>query len=361
MKKIVSICFSSIIFLFLFIFILLPKEKYSENENRYLEKIEKFNFENIKTGKFQSSLNDYISDHFPFRTLLLGNKNKIMHLLGMYRINNVYYSKNNKLLEEYSTPKNSDRIIRVVNKFSKKHSNINIQFMLVPTSISIYEEDVSKYNLNASEFDAIDYYKNNLGVKFIDTRNILLENKESYIFYNSDHHWTTLGAYYAYLNYCSVNNLEVKKYDFDKVSNDFRGTLYSKILDNSTEKDYIIRVHDDNKYSVISDGKKDSLYNTNYLSKKDKYSFFLGGNKGITSINNLNNKSDNNILIIKDSYANSFVPFIINNYKNVYVIDPRYYKESIDKFIIDNDIENILFLYNILTIDDDLGIVSINR
>lgn len=361
MKKIISIFVSFIIVLFLGIFIFLPKEEFSENENRYLEKIAKFNFENIKTGKFQSSLNDYISDHFPFRGTLLGNKNRLMHTFGMYRINDVYYSKDNKLLEEYSTPKNRDRIIRIVNKFSRKNNDVNVEFMLVPTSVSIYEDDISKYNLNSSEFDVIDYYKEKLDVKFIDTRNTLLKNKDSYIYYNSDHHWTTLGAYYAYLDYCKINGIDAKNFDFEKVSNDFRGTLYSKILDNSTKKDYIIRVYDDNKYRVISDGKEDVLYDNSYLKKKDKYSYFLGGNKGLTSIENLNIKSNDSILIIKDSYANCFIPFIINNYKNVYIIDPRYYSESINKFIDDKNIENVLFLYNVLTIDDDLGIVSINR
>lgn len=361
MKKIISLLVVIIIFIFLGLLVFLPKRNFSENENRYLEKMVKFNFRNIKSGKFQKSVDNYFSDHFPLRDLLLGSKNKVFHILGVYRMNDVYYTYDNKLIEEFNKPKNNKKIVRIINKFSKKNSDKNISFLLAPTSLYVYEDNISKYNLNYSEDDVIDYYKKHLDTNFIDVRESMKSHKSEYIYYNSDHHWTTLGAYYAYKDFCQYNNMRCDNFNYKKVSDDFRGTLYSKVLDKSTKKDYIIKVDNRNEYNIIADDiVLNQFYDDNYLNKKDKYSYFLGGNRGLITIENNNTNSIDSILIIKDSYANCFIPFISNNYKNIYVVDPRYYENSIDELIDSYNIKNILFIYNVLTIDDDIGILSIN-
>ena len=138
--------------------------------------------------------------------------------------------------------------------------------------------------------------------------------------------------------------------------------MYSKVLDNSLSYDYIEIIEDDTKYNVYYEDDnitKDSLYNYEYLDKKDKYAFFLDNNHSLIKIENLDIISNDSLLIIKDSYANSFVPLIAPNYKYVYVIDPRYYHKSIIDYINNNDIDNVLLLYNVVTMDDDFGIVSI--
>ena len=83
------------------------------------------------------------------------------------------------------------------------------------------------------------YYKDNLNVNFLDIRKKLLNNKDKYLFFRTDHHWTTFGSYYAYEDYCSKNNLKIYPTKYKLVSKDFQGTIYSKLLDNSIKKDYI--------------------------------------------------------------------------------------------------------------------------
>ena len=119
---------------------------------------------------------------------------------------------------------------------------------------------------------------------------------------------------------------------------------------------------DDSKYVINYNGEiSNSLYNEKYLNEKDKYSYFLNGNQPLITITNYSSSSSSQeLLIIKDSYANSFIPFIVNHYRKIHVIDPRYYKNKISDYIKDNNIYNVLFLYNIGTLDDDLGILSIN-
>ena len=360
MKKIISIITTTIVIILFFLLIILKKEYFSENENRYLEEFPDIKISDILSGDFQDSFSNYVSDHFPFREFFLKLKNTTEHILGNNRISGIYYGKDDYLIEEYKEPLNTDKIIRIINRFVDNNKNINIEFMLAPTSIYVNSDKITKYNISSDESKTIDYYKNNLNTKFIDVRDNLIKHNKEYIYYRTDHHWTTEGAYYAYETYWKENNLKIINANYKKVTNDFYGTIYSKLLDNSIKKDYISIVEDNTNYEVYINNKKtNSFYQEEFLDKKDKYSYFFGGNKALIHI--VNNNEQGDLLIIKDSYANSFIPLIARNYKNIYVIDPRYYKDDISKFINKNNIHNVLFLYNVLTIDEDIGIVSINK
>lgn len=361
MKKIISILISIIVFCIVLIFLIVPKKEFSYNENRYLTKFSVLNIENIISGKFMTQLDDYIADNFPFRESLLGFKSKLYKRLGVYKQNDVYYGYDNKLYQEYKEPNNSDIVIKKVNKLSD-NINSDIYFMLIPTSIYVNNDKIPKYNNSFDEGKTIDYYKDKLNVNFIDVRETFNMNKGDYLYYSTDHHWTTRGANLAYLEYCKNIGIKCKQYSFSIVNNNFYGTLYSKVLDNSLEYDYIEKVNDNTNYYVYFDDNKNysnSLYNYKYLDEKDKYSFFLDNNHSLVSIENLDTKNKDSILIIKDSYANAFIPLIAPNYKYIYVIDPRYYNLSISDYINEKKIDKVLFIYNVLTIDEDLGIVSI--
>ena len=101
------------------------------------------------------------------------------------------------------------------------------------------------------------------------------------------------------------------------------------------------------------------MYEEKYLNEKDKYSYFLDNNHALITITNKSLNNNNELLVIKDSYANSFIPLIAKHYEKIHVIDPRYYRLSISSYIRENNISNVLFLYNVLTLDDDMGIVSV--
>lgn len=361
MKKTISILISIIVFCIVLIFLMIPKKEFSYNENRYLTKFPILNIENIISGKFMTQLDDYIADNFPFRESLLGFKSKLYKRLGIYKQNDVYYGCDNKLYQEYKKPNNSDIVIKRVNRLSE-NINSDVYFMLVPTSIYVNNDKISKYNNSFDEGKTIDYYIDNLNVNFIDVREIFNINKDDYLYYGTDHHWTTRGANLAYLEYCKNVGIKCQQYNFSVVNDKFYGTLYSKVLDNSLEYDYIEKVNDNTNYYIYFDDDKNhsnSLYNYKYLDEKDKYSFFLDNNHSLISIENLDTENEDSILIIKDSYANAFIPLIAPNYKYIYVIDPRYYNLSISDYINEKQIDKVLFIYNVLTIDEDMGIVSI--
>ena len=361
MKKNISIIITVIVFIIIILFIITPKKSFSYNENRYLTKFPKIDIDNILSGKFMTDLEGYITDHFPLRENMLGFKSKFYKTLGVKKQNDIYYGVDNKLYQEYKKPKNNDIIIKKINNFINA-TGVKVDFMLVPTSIYINSDKISKYNTNYDEGKTIDYFKENLNSNFIDVRKLFIDNKDHYLYYGTDHHWTMKGAYLAYFEYCNQKNIKSNKYKFIKVNKNFYGTLYSKVLDNSIKHDYIERIEDNTKYEIYyydTKEKKKSFYNYDYLDKKDKYSFFLDNNHSLIEITNKDAYNGNSILVIKDSYANSFIPLLAPHYKTIYVIDPRYYNSSISDFVKEKSINNILFLYNVLTIEDDIGIVTI--
>ena len=177
---------------------------------------------------------------------------------------------------------------------------------------------------------------------------------------------TSLGAYLAYTKFCLVANLETEKinnFEKETVSNDFLGTLDSKAQIPNQEKDKIdIYVNQKNlniKSAEYDNESTKSIFNMEYLDKKDKYSFFLNGNnaKVVVKTNVENNR---NLLVIKDSYAHIMAQFLCQNFEEIHFIDPRYYKLSLTEYATENNITDILFLYNISNMISDLGILSVH-
>lgn len=362
MKKFISIIVSVIIVVLFFIFCVFPKVDFSVNENRYLEKVPTLRIDEISSGKYMQKVESYVEDHFPFRENFLNLKTNILKLVGVNKHGDVYYGTDGYLLQEYNEPVNDEKIVNIVNRFVSSFDDVDFKFMLVPTSVFVNGYKLPKNNIVYSQDVVIDYYRDTLNFDFIDVSDELLNNKNEYLYYKTDHHWTIYGAYYAYLEYCREENIDYIDFRFEKVSDDFQGTLYSKVIDDSLDKDSIYRVVDGNEYEVYYNDKdlvSNSMYSEEYLNKKDKYSYFLDNNHDLITIENKNIDNNLEILVIKDSYANCFIPFLANHYKKIHVIDPRYYRLSVSEYINDNNIDEVLFLYNVLTIDDDFGIRSL--
>ncbi len=363
--KLIAITISIIILGFSITFFFLPKKDFSENEFRYLTEFPKFSIDKLFKGTYIPSLENYTTDHFPLRDNFVSLKTKAYLLSGQEMISDVYIAKDHYLINRFKTNVNQDKIIKTLNKFQNNNPNINIEMLLSPTSTSINEDKLPKHNINESELDIINYYYNNLNFKTIDIYNILKEEKDNYqLFYKTDHHWTSYGAYFAYKQYCIDNNITYYNLDdlnITKVSDNFLGTLYSKVFTDKKYADDIYKINTLDYDVTIKYLNKitDDFYQEKYLKEKDKYSYFLGNNEPIIEITN--NKIDNKekLLIIKDSYANSFIPLIANHYQIIIVIDPRYYNLNISDYIKDNNIKNVLFLYNINNIDTDIGIIKI--
>lgn len=368
-RKLLGVLFSFIIFFFMISFFLTPKKSFSENENRYLEKMPKFEFETLINGEFVTNLQSYLNDHFPFRDFFMNLNTKVERFLGKEEMNHVYYGSDGYLLEKYDSPKNYDKIGKVLNQFYADKNYANMSLMLVPTSITINQEKLPNYAPTYDQVKEMHQLYEQIKFDTIDVTEALTKGNEEYqMFYRLDHHWTSYGAYYAYKEYCKMNDitpLDISEFEIKEVTNDFKGTLYSKVLDNSLKPDKIhIFLPKSQNYEVnyvMTNRITDTLYEESYLTKKDKYSYFLDNNQPLITITNKDLHNQKELLVIKDSYANSMIPFLVNHYEKVHVIDPRFYKLSIEEYMEQNiNIKDVLILYNMNTLDTDLGIRTIH-
>ena len=365
MIKIKSVLFSIIVLLLTIAFFVSPRDNFSENENRSLADFPSFNIDDILTGEYMEDVTTYLADHFPFRDKFVELKNDFeIDFLNKKYVNNIFIAHNDWYIEDYLKPENTKKIIDNLNEFQDNLKGVKADFMLVPTQVSIYENELPKYSSPLSQLKTIDEYYSNLKMNNIDVYDTLMAHKNSEkLFYKLDHHWTTDGAYYAYVEYCKAKGftpVDRSEYSVETVA-DFRGTVYSKINSDNIKNGEDIKVYNKPFNLTVSyDGKEsNSLYNMDYANKKDKYSLFLNNINSFVEITNNDFKGERSIAIAKDSYANSMIPFLVNHYKKIYVFDTRSYKDSVSDFVNSHNIDDVLVLYNVNTIDSDTGLNAI--
>lgn len=351
---------------------ILRREKtFSEEENRNLTGRPEFSISSLLSGEYIKKYESYISDQFPGRGFFVNTKAKVDKLMGKSESNDVFIGKNNQLIEDFEerSKEETDEKVLTVNEFVKKHENINTNFMLIPTATEILKEKLPKYAPVDSQLEYMKYIQGKLSsnIKFINPYDALLNNKDKYLYYKTDHHWTSQGAYIAYVEFCKAVGLEPKKeeeFDIELVANDFYGSLTSKIGDKRGKPDcinvYIPKENGEIVVNYVSEQKRtSSLYSSENLEKKDKYEVFTGGNHPHINIKSLGDPKKK-LLIIKDSYANSFLPFLTSHYGEIDVVDLRYYMDNIEELIKSKGITDMLFLYNANTFNSDDSILNLN-
>lgn len=350
--------------------LLSPKKDFSENENRYLTKFPVLSAKSMLDGTYTESLSDWLADHFPQRDFFVGLKSQTEILSGRKEINHIYIAKEDYLIEQYAQPQNTQRIIDTLTRFYEKVSQaeVNINLMLVPTAVTIHKDLLPQNAPASNQLETAQSIYTATGIPKIDCTEFLFTGvSEGQLYYRTDHHWTTLGAYYGYLAFCATKNLQpvsLTSLQKQTVTEDFAGTLYSKVNDYNHKKDSITVYNNPEDHLTVTytdTGEvSDSLYNFDYLTEKDKYSLFLNNIHSLIEIENQTSSSEDVLMLIKDSYANSIVPFLAHHYRKIYVFDTRYYKDGPSSFLSEHkEINDILLLYNMNTLDTDSGIRGI--
>lgn len=349
------------------LFFLIKDKDFSELENRNLAFFPKFTVERLLNKEFGDEFETYIADQFPLRNLFISIKSTSEYLLQKKENNGVYIANDNMFIEKLDDVDKDliDKITSYINEFS---SNFNTYVMIAPTSYTIYKDNLPMYVEENKELDSLNYFVSKLSsnITNIPLVESLNEHKDEYLYYKTDHHWTTLGAYYAYREFCNAYGLTpLNKSDFlvKTVSNDFKGTLFSKGNFTYAKPDDINLYYPKNdvKYVVdyvFSDRKTDSIYELSYLDKKDKYGVFLDNNHPLVKITTENN-NNKKIAVIKDSYSHSLIPFLVNHFKEVVVIDLRLFKGNVNDYLKENDINDILIMYNVRNAISDRNIMRL--
>lgn len=355
-----------------FLNLITPDKIFSDSENRILEQAPNFSFKELFKGKFTENYEKYIADQFTLRDFWIGIKSDCQGVLGNKESNGVYSGKDGYLLQSFKEPENRSfqEKMEAINSFAQSIPKVNKYFMLVPNSVKILQQKLPSYAPVDDELVAINKVKASVdkSIKFVDIYDALYSKRDEYIYYKTDHHWTTKGAYYAYEKIAKDMGFsahEENYFNVKKVTDSFYGSLYSEggfrhikpdsmeLYIPKTDENYTVEYYDENRTS-------NSFFNMNNLSKKDKYTVFFGGNYSFIKIN-MKNTSDKKLLVVKDSYANCFLPFLCDNFSEIYVIDLRYYDESLNALIKSNAISDLLILYNVNTFFQDSSINNISR
>lgn len=369
-SKVIIVMFFAYVGVMIILNILTPVKTFSSEENRELQAMPKFSFVKFKSGEFTKQFEGYIADQFPKRDFFVGVKSKSEMLLGKKENNNVYKGKDGYLIQKFShnDEKAVKQKITAINSFFKKLDNVNKYFLLAPNSIEVLKDKLPFDAPAQSEVSYINEIKKALigDVKFVDVYNTLNSKKEEYIYYKTDHHWTTDGAYYAYEKFCEDAQIAKQgkdEFNIKTVTKDFYGTSYSKGGFKEVEPDRIKIYEPKEKLNCTVqylDTKitSNTFYSMKSLKEKDKYAMFFGGNHSLLKITT-GVKNNKKLLVIKDSYANSFVPFLTSDYSEIYMVDLRYYDDSASELVKSNKINNVLFLYNTSTFAGDDSAESI--
>lgn len=360
-----------ILFLVLFVGanIITKNKTFSETENRMLAGKPKFTVDRLLEGRFTSKFEDYVVDQFIGRDFFTNVKINMDKLLGKKESNGVFLGEDGYLIENFNKP-NEEAVkenLQAINNFSTRYKNIKQYMLISPTAVSILKD---KLPMDAPVMDQEAYlqsYKDKLppSVAFVDNYKTMYDHRNEYIYYKTDHHWTSLGAFYSYKELAKAMKLEETPDDYytqQMVSNDFYGALSSKSGYDVKEGDKVnvyLPAKEDSQHVVVSYEEEQertaTLYSSEALKQKDNYEVFLKGNHPLVKIKTdaNNNKT---LLIFKDSYANSFIPFLVKDFSKIIVVDPRYYYEDIDSLMQQENVNEVLYLYNANTFFNDTSL-----
>ena len=358
-SKILISVFIIFVFSIALLYVFLPKNDYSQTEKRYLTQFPELTFQTVKDGSFEQGFEKFLADQTPFRSFFVSVNSYFELIKGNNGSAGVYLGKNGWLIEKPFDRENSFyKNLKRVNDFSKA-SDIPVFLMIVPTKGSIYGEYLPVNSLDYSDKE----YLNSIASKAPDITNINVfplfekEKNKELLYYKTDHHWTSEGAYIAYKTICNSLNISPAPesvFNREKV-NGFRGTSYSTSCYTLTKPDTMTimrnKITNGKAQVIIEDGKNplkyDNMFFEDALETEDKYVVFLNGNHGIERIKT--GKTGGKLIIIKDSFAHCLAPFLAENFSEIVMIDLRYYKKPVSEFIKNENASQILFLYGIDT------------
>jgi hypothetical protein len=352
-KKAIDICFISVCVLTAALLgigiFLFPHENFSENENRSLAARPILSSDTVASGRFFSALSSFYSDHIPFREQMIRAKAICELSLGKRQNNDVLFSADGTQTDrcEYDSTALLEKNLLAIKEFSVRADAI---CTFIPRSIDVRGDYAFSSIITDKAYS--------LGIcdrSFLE-RLRELKNKGYDPYYKTDHHLNSDGIFALYEQLSDdLGYTPHRKSDFGKicVSSSFLGSIYSRsgLLRTASDDICLYRYSGDEGYDVVCFDKGcelGSLYDTQKLSEKDKYSVYLSGNHGLLSVSNPTEKRPH-LLIIKDSFANALIPLLARHF-DITAVDPRYYEGSVEKLFNSGDYDKVLVLFGIDTL-----------
>lgn len=354
--------------LLLALFLLAPDREFSDQENRKLAQRPEFSLSALADGSFYGDLGDYLADQFPGRDLWIGLNLKLNQFFGQQESSGVYLGADGYLIQAPGEPdeENLDRNIRAINSFGAKYGDLRHTMAIIPNAATIHADKLpANAPVRDQRADLADLKGRITGAAFADVTEALESKQDEYLFYKTDHHWTSLGACHAFTALAPTLGISAPAMDSYKVypvSSSFEGTLASRSGSHASRDQVDIYVPDTEiLYHVTyveSQRKTSTLYNRAALEQKDHYTVFFGGNHSRVDITTTAD-TDRCLLLLKDSYANCFVQFLYPHFDKILMIDPRYYYGDLENLISTQSVTDVLYLYNLDTFLSDSSLADV--
>lgn len=347
-NKIITSFFCLLLAVSALIGLLMPDRYYSEREKRTLTQKPKFTVANFISGEFSDELEKYLTDQVPLRDGWVTMKTYMELAIGKRESVGVYICKDKYLMDKFTSYSkkqlvaNAAALVDLQEKLAAE--GISMNTILVPMAAQVLTDKLPAY-APVADYAAILQVLTDAGVDTTDVLSALVAHSSENIYYRTDHHWTSLGAYYAY---CAWRGIEpnVDEWTQEVLCDDFYGTTWNKVSLPSVPAEEITAWYKHINRSVSYNNgqyETDSIYERKYLSGSDQYAVFLNSNQAQTVIEG--SGKSGKLLLIKDSYGNTFSQFPVEDYAEVHVLDLRFFKGDVTEYAKENGITDTLVLY----------------
>ena len=357
-----------LVLLFVILGLFTKDRSFSESENRNLTQASDLTAQSLADGSFFSTLSSYTADQFPGRDMWMGLNFKLNRFLGQKEFSGVYLCEDGYLMQVPGEPNTIQlqRNLDAINAFGQSHSNLNTVISIVPNAVTVLDHLLPKNAPVRNQLADLQGIQTALtSADFVDVTDTLRQHTDQQLFYRTDHHWTSLAAYYSFGQIASSLNIDAPALDSYTryiVSDSFEGTLSSKSGSHTVRDTVEIFAPDTpiEYYVSYNTGDNDicSLYVRDALNTKDHYTVFFGGNHARVDITTTAD-TGRSLLLLKDSYANCFVQFLYPYFDHITMVDPRYYYDNLENVITSETITDVLFLYNLDTFLSDTSLADV--
>ena len=349
-NKIITSFFCLLLAVSALIGLLMPDRYYSEREKRTLTQKPKFTVANFISGEFSDELEKYLTDQVPLRDGWVTMKTYMELAIGKRESVGVYICKDKYLMDKFTSYSkkqlvaNAAALVDLQEKLAAE--GISMNTILVPMAAQVLTDKLPAY-APVADYAAILQVLTDAGVDTTDVLSALVAHSSENIYYRTDHHWTSLGAYYAY---CAWRGIEpnVDEWTQEVLCDDFYGTTWNKVPLPTVPAEEITAWYKHINRSVSYNNgqyETDSIYERKYLSGSDQYAVFLNSNQAQAVIEG--SGKSGKLLLIKDSYGNTFSQFPVEDYAEVHVLDLRFFKGDVTEYAKENDITDALVLYGV--------------
>ena len=330
--------------------LLVPDRYYSEREKRTLMQKPQFTIVDFVSGKFSDEFEQYLTDQVPLRDGWVTMKTYMKLDIGKRESGGVYICKDKYLMDKFTSyskkqlAANAAALADLQEKLAAEGVSMNT--ILVPIAAQVLTDKLPAYAPMA-DYAAILQVLTDAGVDTVDVFSALSAHSDENIYYRTDHHWTSLGAYYTY---CAWRGIEPNADEWTQeiLCDNFHGTTWNKVpLPTVPAEEITAWYRQESRHVSYNDGQyeTDSIYERKYLSGSDQYAVFLNSNQAQTVIEG--SGKSGKFLLIKDSYGNTFSQFPVEDYAEVHVLDLRFFKGDVAEYAKENDITDALVLYGV--------------